>query len=122
MADVEMPDAAADTASANAKAPTKAPKPGAADAGADNKKKFEVKKVRRAPSDKSGAIVTHLSGTPSLSGLGTLWSTTAPFAETTSWTYASNVKPTKEPRPRKSAPWLGVSVITPSISTASRGG
>lgn len=48
MADVEMQDATADTTPAKIKVPAKASKSGAADAGADNKKKFEVKKVRAA--------------------------------------------------------------------------
>lgn len=45
MADVEMQDATNDTVTSKAKAVSKAAKPGAADA-ADNKKRFEVKKVR----------------------------------------------------------------------------
>ena len=44
MADVEMQDATVDTAPAKTKV-AKTTKPAAADAGTDNKKKFEVKKV-----------------------------------------------------------------------------
>lgn len=49
MADVEMQDAAADTAPAKSKSLAKASKSAVADTGADSKKKFEVKKVRRVP-------------------------------------------------------------------------
>lgn len=46
MADVEMKDAAAG-APAKEKAASKTSKAGASEGGADGKKKFEVKKVRR---------------------------------------------------------------------------
>merc|ERR1711972_506680 len=62
------------------------------------------------------------SGMLWLCGLGTLLSTTAPFAGTTSWTCASSAKPTRPPPPARSAQWLGECATMPSISTASPAG
>ncbi|KAH8633417.1 putative ubiquitin ligase subunit protein [Alternaria alternata] len=45
----------------------------------------------------------------SLSGLGISSSTTAPFAVTTSWTSASNARPTKPPPPARNAQSPGAS-------------
>lgn len=59
-----------------------------------------------------------ISGTPLRYGRGTSSSTTAPSAETTSWTSALNVKPTKVLRPTKSAQLLGAFATTPFTSTA----
>lgn len=75
MADVEMADAPAGS------------KGETAGKAIEGKKKFEVKKVRRdrlvcsAPD-----LANDTSGTPSHSGPGISLSTTAQFAETTSWT------------------------------------
>jgi hypothetical protein len=84
MADVEMSDA-----------PVAAKKADGVSGKGGEKKKFEVKKVRCvavAVPNKSWIqqILTGMgSGTPLRFGLGILSSTTAPSAETTSWTSVS---------------------------------
>ena len=80
-----MPDAGPVTA-AKAKAPaTKGAQAGGAEGSADGKKRFEVKKVLISYDELVKAAADSSSGTRWLSGLGTSSSTTAPFAETTSW-------------------------------------
>ena len=108
MADVEMTDAGA---SSNVKSSKAGP---SGEAG--EKKRFEVKKVRRhTPKPTriccgSGTNSVHDSGTPSPSGPGTSSSTIAPSAATTSWTCASTARPIRLPPRAKSAQWLGGSV------------
>ena len=79
-----------------------------------DKKRFEVKKVggtqAQAVHHKT-CTLTSLSGTRSLSGPGTLLSTTAPFAVTTSWISASNARPTRLQQRAKSALSPGVSAM-----------
>jgi len=125
MADVDMTDAPAS-------APATKKKGGAAadgDSKGEPKKRFEVKKVDCYLEEthfRWGLTVSR-SGTPWLFGPGTSLSTTAPSAETTSWTFvrllnahllnsygsrltetqALNARPTKHLRPVKSAQLLG---------------
>lgn len=86
MADVDMTDAPVTSGSATASKKV-ASKTKAGDGGADGKKRFEVKKVRAPVSRRRINADICASGMRSLCGPGILSSTTALFAEITSWTY-----------------------------------
>ena len=109
------------TAPAKSKVVAKAGKPGATEAAGDSKKKFEVKKVSHKATIMERPAEC-CSGTPLLSGLGTLLSTIALSAETTSWISASNARQIKALLQTKNALLLGEFAIMLSISIAYRDG
>jgi len=82
-----MPDAGPPGPSrAKLSAGTKVAKSGSsADAGSDNKKRFEVKKVYHIYLEQGYDLLINHSGTLWPSGPGTSLWITAPFAGTTSW-------------------------------------